>query len=160
ISDIVLKLLQKMPEHRYQTAEALSADLEEARRQWRARGAVVPFDLGARDVPHRLYLEGRVHGRDAEKAELARAFDPVAGGAREVFFVIGRSGIGKSALVREVEASIAGRCRWLAGKCDLLQGNLPHAPIAAAMSGLVSSLLALPAGELASARERVREAVS
>jgi PAS domain S-box-containing protein len=158
VSDIVVKLLAKTPEWRYQTAEALAADLKEAREQWRRHGQVAHFELGRQDMPYGLLLEAeRLYGRDGETRLLAEAFDRVQAGASEVLFVTGQAGIGKSALVNTLREAALAKGRWIAGKGDLLRDNVPYAPIVDAFRGLVVALQSEPEEVLARVRERVRE---
>ncbi|APR80184.1 Signal transduction histidine kinase CheA [Minicystis rosea] len=160
LSAIVLRLLAKMPEHRYQTAEALIDDLEEARRQWRASGAITPFELGRKDAPYGLLREVRLYGRDDARARLRRAFERCASGARELCAITGGSGVGKSALLEELKREAGDRCHYLSGKCDLLRGNQPYAPFLEAFGDLVDALGDAPPETVESLRIRVGEAVA
>lgn len=160
VSEIVEKLLAKMPERRYQTAEALAADLEEARRRWRERGDIGRFELGLLDLPHGLVRPGRLYARERERLALEQAVERIAGGGREVIVVTGRAGVGKSALVRELMDGVEGRCRCLVGKCDLLRGHVPYGPVAAALGGLASALFDRPDEEVSALRAALAEAVA
>ena len=160
ISAIVLKLLSKMPEWRYQTAGALETDLAEARRQFRLRDEIDRFELGRVDVPYGLFLRGRLYGRDPEKRELEQAVERVVGGAAEAMFLVGPAGIGKSALMEELRAKAERECRWLVGRCDQLRGNIPHAPISDALRGLVRGLDREPREIVDRLRDAITRAVT
>lgn len=160
LSNIVLKLLSKMPEWRYQTAAALAGDLQEAARQWRARGTIRPFELGRDDLPYGFSPRGQLYGREEQSEVLARAIERTRAGGRELVLVTGPAGIGKSALVEHARTTSAGRVRWLAGKCDMLQGIVPYAPIADALGEWAQGLMREPADVLAAVRDRVREALA
>jgi PAS domain S-box-containing protein len=160
LSNIVIKLLSKMPEWRYQSADALKADLEEARRRWRSTGEIQDFDLGLHDVPYGLLVGGNLYGRERAQDELDRTIERVSTGRAEVVLVAGPAGIGKSALVRQVRDLAGARCRWLEGKGDLLQGNVPYAPMLEAFRGSIRDVLRQPADRVAMLGERLREAVS
>ncbi|MEO8701049.1 MAG: AAA family ATPase, partial [Kofleriaceae bacterium] len=134
IASIVARLLAKTPEHRYQTAAGLLADLE------RCLGA--DFVLGAVDVS-RFELPDRIYGRDREVRTLLDAFRRTAAGGIETVAVGGYSGVGKSALVRETYATITlvgGRVA--SGKFDRLTGDAPFAALAIALSDLIVQLFA------------------
>jgi predicted ATPase/signal transduction histidine kinase len=160
LSEIVLRLLAKMPEHRYQTAEALLADLEEARRRWRVGGSIAPFELGQKDVPYGLRLHVRLYGREHAQERLLRAFERTSSGARELVTITGRAGIGKSALLEQVRRDVAERGRVVDGKCELLGGNRPYAPFVDALGHLVEELGEQPPERLEPLRARLSAAVA
>ncbi|HEY8209484.1 MAG TPA: AAA family ATPase [Myxococcaceae bacterium] len=161
LSDIVVKLLAKMPEWRYQTAAALAADLEEARRQRRERGEIAHFELGRRDLPYGLFLQGdKLYGREEQARGLEEAVQRTASGAAELVVVAGPAGIGKSALVNEVREAALEKGLWSAGRGDQLRDNVPYAPFAEALGGLARSLLAWPEPRLKALRERVQRATA
>ncbi|HEX8538045.1 MAG TPA: AAA family ATPase, partial [Cystobacter sp.] len=162
LSDIVQKLLTKMPERRYQSAEALAADLRECLRQWRASGTIEPFELGRLDLARELPLPERLYGRDRELATLREALGRVSADGTELVLVAGAAGAGKTALVRAVrDAVAAGDGRFVSGKFDLRAANMPYVPVVEALCGLARSLMTEPlerrAGEFRRLRESVQE---
>jgi predicted ATPase/signal transduction histidine kinase len=150
LSAIVLKLLAKVAEERYQSAEGLKADLERCRVQWE-QGLQEDFPLGLHDVPTRFQLPQRLYGRGAEATTLYQGFERVAESGRpELFLVRGYSGIGKSAVVHELQRPVLRqRGFFLSGKFDQFQRDIPHATIAQAIRGLTQQLLACSDEELA-----------
>jgi PAS domain S-box-containing protein len=160
LSDIVVKLLSKMPEWRYQTAHALRLDLEEAARRWRRAGEVPSFELGRHDVPYGLLLGGKLYGREHATEELERVVDRIGAGRAELVVVSGAAGIGKSALVHEVRDLTRSRCRWLEGKGDLLQGNVPYVPVLEAFRDLLRRSMHLPAERVEALGHTLRAAIS
>jgi hypothetical protein len=99
LSALVLKLLAKVPEHRYQSAEAVAADLREAQRRWSSTGAIAKFALGSLDLARELAFPPQLYGRARELATLRAVVDRVAAGAAEVVLVSGVAGIGRGLLV-------------------------------------------------------------
>jgi PAS domain S-box-containing protein len=160
LSDIVLKLLSKVPDWRYQSAAALKADLEEAQRQWAARGQIEAFELGRHDIPYGLFLCGKLYGRDSDRQELEQALGRIARGPAEVLLLTGPAGVGKSSLVQEVREAAGGRFRWLSGKSDLLLGNVPYGPIIEAFRPLIRELSREPAEATEALRQRLRQALA
>ncbi|WP_438035905.1 serine/threonine protein kinase [Sorangium sp. So ce204] len=77
VARIVIKLLAKMPEERYQTARGLRCDLERCFELWTCRGSIEPFPLGEQDVSGRLEIPQKLYGRDEEIAALLGAFERV-----------------------------------------------------------------------------------
>ena len=82
ISSIVLKLLAKNAEDRYQTAAGLEADLRRCLAEWEANGRIEPFPLGAHDASDRLLIPEKLYGREREIEALAGGLRPRRGGRR------------------------------------------------------------------------------
>jgi predicted ATPase/class 3 adenylate cyclase len=160
LSAIVLKLMAKNAEDRYQSALGLKADLDECLRRWRASGAVEPFDLGQRDLPRELRIPERLYGRERESATLMAAFDRASQGASELLLVSGPPGIGKTTLVNEVHRPLAQRRgSFISGKIDPLQRTVPYAALAQALRSKVEQVLTGSASEVAVWRDRVLHAL-
>ena len=160
LSEVVLKLLAKMPERRYQSAEALSADLREARQQWLSSGTIAPFELGRLDLARQLPLPEGLYGRDGELAELRALLDRASAGRTELVLVEGDTGIGKTALVETLRGFVAERGgRFVSGKFDLRAASAPYASIAEALRNLVRSLRAEPEDLRAALRPRIQGAL-
>ncbi len=159
VSSIVMRLLAKVAEERYQGAEGLRADLERCR-EGLSRGALEEFPLGTRDIPSRFQLPQRLYGRDTQAAALLQGFERVATRGRpELVLVSGYSGIGKSSVVQELHKPVVQRRgTLLSGKFDQFQRDIPYATLAQALQGLVQQLLASSDETLAHWRERLLEA--
>ncbi|HEX8539782.1 MAG TPA: AAA family ATPase, partial [Cystobacter sp.] len=155
VSAVVLKLLAKTAEERYQSAEGLRVDLERCR-----DGALEAFTLGTRDTPQRFQLPQRLYGREAHVSKLLRGFERIMqGGAAELMLVHGYSGIGKSSVVRELHKPVVQRRGFfLSGKFEQFQRDIPYATLAQALHGLVQQLMAGSDEELAHWRERLQAA--
>lgn len=165
IAAIVQKLLAKTAEERYQSARGLVADLHRCQSLDTGEGSI--FALGSQDVSDRFQIPQRLYGRDAEVEQILAAFERVSpaasaadNGQRELVLVSGYSGIGKSALVREVYKPITGRRGYLiAGKFDPLQRNIPYRALISAFSDLVSQLLTESDEQLAHWRSQLHQAL-
>ncbi|XYI03744.1 AAA family ATPase [Sorangium sp. So ce1128] len=160
VSDIVMKLLAKAAEDRYQGAFGLAVDLRECLAQLEASGTIGPFPLGRRDLSGELHIPQRLYGREAETRDLLLAFDRVGRGGVELLLVAGFSGIGKSVLVNEVHKPIAARGGvFISGKFDLLNRSVPYAPIANAFRDLIRGRLQGSAEELSALKDRLLAAL-
>ena len=161
VSDLVLKLLAKLPEDRYQSAGGLLTDLERCLSQWQACGRIEPFTLGADDIGDRLRIPHKLYGREQERAALLAAFDHVvASGKPALAIVCGYSGVGKSALVGELRQPIAEkRGYFISGKFDQYQRDIPYATLTQAFRELVQQLLAESEPSIVRWRQRIQEAV-
>jgi PAS domain S-box-containing protein len=161
LSDIVMKLLAKSPEARYQTAAGLAADLRLCATQLDTTGRVDRFALGAHDIPDHLVIPELLYGRSAEVRTLLASFDRVvAEGTPALVLVSGYSGVGKSSVVNELQrALVAPRALFGAGKFDQYQRDIPYATLALAFRGLVSQLLARSDSEIGHWREALQSAL-
>src|SRR6516225_7119759 len=161
VSAIVMKLLAKTPEERYQTAFGVESDLRRCLTEWEAHGFIVDFSLGQHDAPDRLLIPEKLYGRAREIETLLTAFDRVvAGGRPELVLVSGYSGIGKSAVVNELHKPLVPpRGLFASGKFDQYKRDIPYATLAQALQSLIRPLLSKSEAELGKWRESIREAV-
>ena len=161
LSAMVMKLLAKSAEERYQTAVGVEADLRQALAEWEARGGIKPFQLGAYDVSDRLLIPEKLYGRGREIDTLLAAFDRVvASGATELVLVSGYAGIGKSSVVHELhKALVPPRGLFAAGKFDQYKRDIPYATLAQAFQSLVRHVLGKGDVELGEWRDALREAL-
>ncbi|HVH24575.1 MAG TPA: AAA family ATPase, partial [Pseudonocardia sp.] len=159
LSDIIMHLLEKEPDHRYQSADGVSYDLE------RLRDAPTGPEAGAlrvgeHDLPLRLLPPSRVVGRDDEVASLQAAFEEALAGRCRGVLVSGATGVGKTALVDELRAVVTGGDGWfVVGKFDQYRRDLEFDAVNQAFRALGRLLLAEPEDELAEVRERILDAV-
>ncbi|OJH36274.1 trifunctional serine/threonine-protein kinase/ATP-binding protein/sensor histidine kinase [Cystobacter ferrugineus] len=159
LSAIVLKLLAKVAEERYQSAEGLQADLEHCREAL-GQGVQEAFTLGTRDPPTQFQLPQRLYGREAQVATLLEGFERVTRTVQpELILVSGYSGIGKSSVVNELHKPVLERRGYfLSGKFDQFQRDIPYATPAQTLRSLVQQLLAGSEEELGRWREQVNRA--
>ncbi len=161
VSAIIMKLLAKTAEDRYQTAAGLKSDLERSLREWQAQGRIDDFVLAQTDTPDRLLIPERLYGRQHEIETLLTSFDRVTrSGMRELILVSGPSGIGKSALVDEMHRALVPLGGFFAsGKFDQHKRDMPYATLAHALQGLIQSLLAKSDADLAPWRSALHDAL-
>jgi predicted ATPase/signal transduction histidine kinase len=156
LSDIVLRLLAKMPERRYQRGEGLLADLREAAARLEPSGAVAPFELGLDDLARELPLPSRLYGREADLGRLRAAWGRVKAGGTEVLVLTGEAGLGKSALVEALsEVVVQEGGEFTRGRSDQRESNIPYGALVEAFRGLLRRLAAGPRQEAAIIRERL-----
>lgn len=149
VSEIVLKLMAKNAEDRYQSALGLKYDLEQCLQQLQTTGTITAFELGQRDVSDRFIIPEKLYGREIEVQALLNAFDRVAAGRAEFMLVAGFSGIGKTAIINEVHKPIVRqRGYFIKGKFDQFNRNIPFSAFVQAFRDLVTQLLSESDAEL------------
>jgi predicted ATPase/signal transduction histidine kinase/DNA-binding NarL/FixJ family response regulator/tRNA A-37 threonylcarbamoyl transferase component Bud32 len=142
VSDIVMKLLAKTAEDRYQSALGLKADLELCLKMLETSGAIAYFQVGEFDLFSQFSIPEKLYGRDREVNLLMSTFDRVSAGATKAMLVKGYSGIGKSSLVNEIRKPIVGaRGYFISGKFDQFQRNVPYFAVITAFQSLIKQLL-------------------
>ncbi|MEG4207103.1 AAA family ATPase [Microcoleus sp. Pol7_A1] len=142
ICNIVMKLLAKTAEDRYQSGYGLKADLEQCLHQLQQTGKNCNFIPGERDKSGQFLIPQKLYGRETQVATLMDAFDRVSAGTAEVVLVSGYSGIGKSCLVYEIHKPIVGaRGYFIAGKFDQFKRNIPYGALIEAFEELIRQVL-------------------
>ncbi|HEX4340593.1 MAG TPA: AAA family ATPase [Polyangiaceae bacterium] len=161
LSAIILKLLAKTPEERYQTARGVENDLRRVLAAAEAGNTIESFRLCLRDVPDRLLIPEKLYGREREVDVLLAAFDRVVtqGGA-ELVLVSGYSGVGKSSLVNELhKVLVPPRGLFASGKFDQYKRDIPYSTLVQAFQSLVRPLLGKSDAELSVWRGAILEAL-
>jgi diguanylate cyclase (GGDEF)-like protein len=159
LSDLIMRLLEKEPDRRYQSADGVAYDLAEIERRSLA-GNPEPVRLGTRDFALRLSAPSRLIGRDAEVATLRAAFEDAMGGQARGILVAGGPGVGKTALINELRPIVTARRGWLAmGKFDQIRRDLESDAVVQALRTLGRLLLAEPDAVLDDVRERLLAAL-
>jgi PAS domain S-box-containing protein len=161
VSEIIMKLLAKTAEERYQTAPGVESDLRHCLSEWERKGRIDPFAPGEHDAPDRLLLPEKLYGRAREIETLLACFDRIVNnGAAELVLVSGYSGIGKSSVVNELHrVLVEPRGLFASGKFDQYRRDIPYSTLAQAFQSLVRPLLGKSDPELAGWREAFREAL-
>jgi PAS domain S-box-containing protein len=161
ISSIIMKLLAKNAEERYQAAAGLEADLRRCLSEWESHGRINPFPLATDDWSDRLLIPEKLYGREREVDTLLAAFDRVvAQGTAELVLVSGYSGIGKSSVVNELhKVLVPPRGLFAAGKFDQYKRDVPYATLAQAFQTLVRQILVKSEAEVADWRHALLDAL-
>jgi predicted ATPase/GAF domain-containing protein/HPt (histidine-containing phosphotransfer) domain-containing protein len=159
ISDIVLRLLAKVAEDRYQTAAGLEADLRRCREQFARSKRLEAFALGKDDRNDELVIPQKLYGRAAASASLLASFERATLGAPELCLIGGGSGLGKTMLVQELHRQLVRGGHFASGKFDQWRRSAPYSGLAEACSELVRAQLATPPEKLADWAERLRDAL-
>jgi PAS domain S-box-containing protein len=161
LSRIIMKLLAKTAEERYQTALGAEKDLRRCLAELETQGHSNEFPLGEDDTPDRLLIPEKLYGRAREINTLLACFDRVLESGRpELVLVSGYSGIGKSSVVNELHRRLVPlQGLFASGKFDQYKRDIPYATLAQAFQNLIRPLLSRGEPELDRWRDAIREAV-
>jgi predicted ATPase/signal transduction histidine kinase len=145
LSEIVMKLMAKNAEDRYQSALGLQQDLETCWHQLQSTGQIANFTIAQRDLSERFIIPEKLYGRKTEVETLLNAFERVSNspeGKAELMLFAGFSGIGKTAVVNEVHKPIVRqRGYFIKGKYDQFNRNIPFSAFVQAFRDLMGQLL-------------------
>jgi len=142
VSDIIMKLMAKSAEERYQSSYGLLMDLDACLSQLQRGDQIKRFTLAEYDQSDRFQIHEKLYGRASEISSLLAAFERVSQGASEMMLVAGLPGIGKSALVNEMHKPITQQRGYFAtGKFDQLQRNIPYSGLIHAFEDLIRQIL-------------------
>ena len=158
LSEIILHLLEKEPDNRYQSAGGLVYDLERVR-DAQADPTAAGLQVGEHDVSVRLLQPLRLVGRDDEVAVLEAAFEAALTGQCRGVLIGGAPGVGKTALADQLRSVATGLDGWfVAGKFDQYRRDLEFDATNQAFRALGRLLLAEPDDELARVRGQILRA--
>jgi PAS domain S-box-containing protein len=142
VSDIVLKLLSKRAEKRYQSARGIQSDIERCLKQMDEKGFIEQFKLGENDRSEKFQISQKLYGREAQRKILLECFDAASQGKSELVMVSGYSGIGKTSLIREIYKSVTWKKGYfISGKFDEFNRNVPYNAMVCAFHEMVRQIL-------------------
>ncbi|MDZ4728317.1 MAG: serine/threonine-protein kinase PknK, partial [Leptospira sp.] len=146
ISNIIMKLMKKDPEDRYQSVEGVIYDLEQCKKYLDEKGfeglKAFEFKIGENDFSGRFQIPEKLYGRENELNQILNQFKEVAIGKTSLILVSGKSGIGKTALVNEIKKPITEyRGYFVSGKFDLLKRSIPYRAISQSFQNLFQQIL-------------------
>ncbi len=160
LADIILKLMAKGAEERYQTVRGLKADLDKCLQMWQEAESIEPFELRQSDLSEQLLFPQKLYGRDQQKTILNNTFDRVYEGQNQILLVTGMAGIGKTSLIHEVSQAIAIRGGiFVTGKFEQYKKDIPFSAIIIALKELLRQLLMLEKQSLEIWKNRIIHAL-
>ncbi|MEM7725610.1 MAG: AAA family ATPase [Cyanobacteria bacterium P01_A01_bin.45] len=156
IDNIVMKLMAKTAQERYQSAFGLRYDLEKCLAQYLTQDSIISFPLGEQDFSDSFQIPEKIYGRESEVETLLSAFERVSMGSTELVLISGFSGIGKTALVNEVHKPIVReKGYFIKGKFDQFQRYIPFFAFVQAFQNLIEHILAESTAELTTWKSRI-----
>ena len=160
VSQIIMKLMAKTAEDRYQSTHGLLSDLQKCSDQLKFAGQIQFVAVGQDDVSDRFQIPQHLYGRAEQYAALLKAFERVSRGEREFVLVSGYAGMGKSALVHELyKPVVAKRGYFVSVKFDQVKRDTPYLPLIQALQALIQQILTESEQQIATWKERLLSAV-
>ncbi len=160
LSAIILKLLSKNPEERYQNCLGLMADIDECLNQLTEKGGIDDFSIATKDISIRFNIPRSLVNREEEQKALMESFERVSNGASEIMLVMGQPGIGKSAVIHEIQKPIVAKNGYfILGKYDQFRKDVPYSAIIQSFHGLIRQIIAENEERIQSWKEKLLAAL-
>jgi predicted ATPase/signal transduction histidine kinase/GAF domain-containing protein/tRNA A-37 threonylcarbamoyl transferase component Bud32 len=173
LAELVIKLLAKSADDRYKSAYGIQTDLEKILKNFNSSINLDNIILGELDVDGKLNISQKLYSRDREIQTLISAFNRVACPEEitakaadkpqsqiEMILVSGYSGIGKTALVREIYPAITNsKGYFISGKFDQLQRHIPYSSLITALKSLIQQLLTESSEKITEWQEKILAAL-
>ncbi len=160
LSDVVMKLMSKDVEDRYQSASGLIVDLERIENCYKSSARIAAFELAEYDHSPRLRLSNKIYGRDANLAEVVNAFETLDQNKIHIHFISGAPGIGKTQFLRELRRILSlRRARIISGNYESHRSGVPFLGIIQALRRGIKTILTEPDQNLEIWRRRFLNAL-
>ncbi|MCP4112468.1 MAG: AAA family ATPase [Desulfobacteraceae bacterium] len=160
ISEIIMALMSKTADDRYQSASGLKTDLQECLDQIRQTGTLQEFEIRQDDISGKFQIPQKLYGRDQEIKTLLKAFERVSSGVSEITLVTGYAGIGKSSLVSEIRKPIVEKQGYfISGKFDQFKRDIPYSSLIQAFQELVRQILSESEAQVSQWKEKLLNAL-
>lgn len=158
VNDIILKLIQKDPDNRYQTAFGLAEDLKKLLKKESAKESEYPvFQLGKKDRLKNINFRTTIQGREAQiqliQEKLDASFLPKGG----VQFFLGKKGFGKTRLLEECEKMASFKETFFSQINSKKQSIQPFEPIIAIANKLLEQASFLSEKELLRIKSKLKQ---
>ncbi|MBD2138272.1 AAA family ATPase [Anabaena sp. FACHB-1237] len=142
LADIIIKLMEKNPEDRYQTAAGIGYDLEKCQQMLLEKGEITKFTLAEKDISDRFIIPDKIYGRQEEIHTLLNVFEYIRDGHKQLILITGFSGIGKTTIVNQIhQPIIREQGYFISGKYDQFQKDIPFSALLQAFRSLMRQLL-------------------
>ena len=160
IADIIMKLMAKTPEERYQSVRGIQADLKICLRHLQQSERIPEITVAQQDIADRFQIPQKLYGREIEVEQLLNICEEVSGGSTEMMLVAGYSGVGKSVLVNEVYKPIARQQGYfVSGKFDQFKRDIPYSALIQSFQELIRQLLTENEMVLQAWKQKLQEAL-
>lgn len=142
VSNIIMKLMAKDSEKRYQSCNGIIKDLEYCLKEYKKKGSVEDFQPGKSDVSPRFQLSQSIYGRTSEIKTLLSGYGTACKGEVSLVLVSGKPGIGKTSVINEIQRPVVeSNGYFISGKYEQIMKNRPYQGIIQAITSLIKTLL-------------------
>jgi len=142
LSNIVLKLIEKNPDRRYQNAQTIKKDLEYCYQQYLSQKTIPDFEIACNDISSNFTLSQKIYGRDNEKQKITQLFEKCRSGEKQLLLLSGVSGSGKTTLVHESLNQLTQyKPFFIEGKFNKFSENNPYSAVIDAIRSLIEQVL-------------------
>ncbi|EPG72654.1 SpoIIE-like protein phosphatase domain protein [Leptospira fainei serovar Hurstbridge str. BUT 6] len=158
VSDVIDKLLSKMPEERYRSLESLNHDLKNIKESLRSRRKLSEFLPGIYEQRTGFRDSDRVYDREKERKTIEAAIVGVTSGKRGVVVVRGKSGTGKTTLVEDAISYLdIYSVQLIRGKFEEDKRGIPYFAFRQMMGDLLRTILERKEEEIIRLRNYIKE---
>jgi len=158
LSDIVMKMIEKVPENRYKNLLGIKHDLIRFRDLVLQKADKMEFEIAKKDILDKLVIPEKLYGREIQVKQLLDCFNLCLDGKNQFLIVYGSPGIGKTVLINEVQKSmVRNRGIFIRGKFDQFQRDIPYVAIINAFQTVVDSIVEGSASEIEKWNKRITE---
>lgn len=160
LSNIIMKLIAKMPEDRYQSLTGLKMDIKRCEKSFETKGNIEHFKIGEKDICNNFQIPAKLYGKEKALEELYTIFEKVKDGAKELLLIEGNSGVGKSTFVNQIHNKIVeSSVYFISGKFEQFQKEVPYNGLIQILENFINQLLMKSSEELALWRQKILQAV-
>ncbi|MCD6586046.1 MAG: AAA family ATPase [Desulfobacteraceae bacterium] len=160
LSDIIMKLLSKSPDQRYQSAYGIKADLLYCLKQSHSGAPFPPFQIARHDVSEQFRFPEKIYGREVEMAMLIDEFNRVKENNIGISMIAGYSGIGKSRVVEEIQKYVVKKGgHFISGQYEQLQQDIPYSGLIQAFQEIIKQILTKPVDQIDDWRHKLIDAL-
>jgi histidine kinase len=158
LSKVILKLLEKNAEQRYQSAFGVKYDLKKCLDQLTATGKIDPFEIATNDFSGKFFLQQKLYGRESELNTLFSVFEKSLSGYSRLLMVSGYTGSGKTSLVTELQKTVSAKKGYLiSGRFGEFQNETPYAPFIQAFTEFIGFILTGDEAQLLKWKNRITD---
>lgn len=141
VSDIIMKLLSKNADDRYQSIIGIKNDLTFCFHNIDNVDSLLDFKIGTNDISDRFYIPQKLYGREKELAKIVNIVDKSLNKSARFLLISGYSGIGKTSVVKEASKLLVDKnVFFTSAKFNQFESNCPYIGLVSALKGLIEHL--------------------
>jgi predicted ATPase/signal transduction histidine kinase len=160
ISGIIMKLIAKNPESRYQSAFGIKSDLEKCIKLLETQNNITDFEIGSNDHSGKFTIPSKIYGRQQEIQRLQSNLIRTGEKTNQVVLIAGKAGIGKTALVLELKKQILNQGGLFTyGKFDQSGDSIPYKGLIQAFRGMIQTILTLEKEEVLLWKTKIKQGI-